>query len=108
MEVIPPDARLRVCSIPGEYGMSIDTFEEFLVCRDDREPVELTLSNSLAAYLPSSAAFFLSFLALREKNDLPPEDCLDLLSAADMIGGRGMSGFDHGGAPCGYSPVGCA
>jgi hypothetical protein len=63
----------------------MDTFEESLLCRDEREPIEPDLSTPPPTYLSSSAAFLLSFLELREKNDLPPEDCLDLLSAADMI-----------------------
>jgi hypothetical protein len=64
----------------------MDTFEESLVCRDEREPMELALSKPPAGNLSSS--FLLSFLELREKNDLPPEDCLDLLSADMFMRGR--------------------
>jgi len=65
--------------------------DESLVCLDDRDPVELALSVSPPTYFPSSLTFLLSlsFLLLLEKNDLPPEDCLD---AADMIRGER---FDH-------------
>lgn len=73
----------------------MDTFEESLVCRDEREPIELALSKPPAVYLSSS--FLLSFLELREKNDLPPEDCLDLLSP-DMIVRR-RDCFDYRSAP---------
>ena len=59
--------------------------EEVLVCRDDLDPTEPTLSKSPPKYRPSSLPFFLSFLLPREKNDFPPDDCLDLLSAPDMV-----------------------
>jgi hypothetical protein len=108
MEVMTPDSRLIPCSAPGEYGRSMDTLEEFLVCREVLELTEPDWSTSPAPYLLSSAAFLLSFLVLLEKKDLPPEDCLDLLSAADMIVCGGNGRIDHRCAPCGYSQVGCA
>jgi hypothetical protein len=101
-----PDIKLEAGSAPGENGMSMDTFDESRLCRDEREPIELALSVPPPTYLSSSAAFLLSFLELREKNDLPPEDCLDLLSAADMIVRRGRARFDHRCAPYGYLKVG--
>lgn len=44
IEVITPDIRPAAGSAPGVYGTSMDTFEESLLCRDEREPVELALS----------------------------------------------------------------
>jgi hypothetical protein len=100
--------KLVAWSAPGEYGKSMDTFEESLVCREEREPMELALSTPPPKYLSSSPAFLLSFFELREKNDLPPDDCLDLLSAADMVVRRRKARFDHRCAPYGYLQVGCA
>ena len=81
MDVITPAIMFNGRSAPGECGRSIDATEEPRVCRDDRDPE----SKSPPKYLPSSLTFLLSFLLLREKNDLPPDDCLDLVSD-DMFG----------------------
>ena len=67
----------------GEYGRSTVN-EESLLCRDDLDPLVLAVSSP-PKYLPSSLAFLLSFLLLLEKKDLPPDDCLDLLSPDDMM-----------------------
>jgi hypothetical protein len=95
-------------SAPGEYDWSIDTAEESRVCLDDLEPLELALSNSPPKDLPSSLTFLFSFLVLREKKDFPPEDCLDLLSAADMIEDSQNRCFDLLYAEYGYSLDECA
>lgn len=80
----------------------MDTIEESLLCLDDLDPLELVLSSP-PKYLPSSLTFLLSFLPLLEKNDLPPEDCLDLLSAVDMM--LQFRRFNPPSATCGYSPM---
>ena len=89
MDVITPAIMLiPAWSAPAEPGLSNEAIEEFLVCLDDRDPTEPALSRSPPKYLPSSLAFLFSFLCPLEKNDLPPEDCRDLLSGADMIGSQ--------------------
>ena len=96
IEVITPAVMLiPPRSAPGELGLSIDATDEPLVCRDDRDPAVLALSRSPPKYFPSSLTFLLSFLLLLEKNDFPPEDCLDLLSAADILGCPRMGRFVH-------------
>jgi hypothetical protein len=72
--------------------------EDSLACRDARELDDsLALSKSPPSDLPSSLAFLLSFLLLREKKDLPPEeDCRDFAaSVADMTGTKGRGSGWH-------------
>ena len=91
MDVITPAIIASpVWSAPGEPGRSIDATEDPLVCLDDLDPLELVLSRSPPKNLPSSLAFLFSFLPVLEKNDLPPDDCRDLLSTADIIDGLGI------------------
>lgn len=83
-------------SAPGELGRSKDITEDSLVCLDDRELVALDCSISPPNDLPSSLAFLLSFLLLREKKDFPPEDCRVFPSALDILGIYALSCCDHG------------
>jgi hypothetical protein len=62
----------------------MDMTEDSLACRDVRELIVLELSRSPPNDLPSSLAFLLSFLLLREKKDFAPEDCRDFASADDI------------------------
>jgi len=89
-------------SAPGEFGLSIDATDEPRVYLDDRDPTELAFSKSAPKYFPSSLTFLLSFLLLREKNDFPPEDCLDL-SDADILGFSRIVCFNHRYANGGFS-----
>ena len=96
IEVITPAVMLSPPgSAPGELGLSIDATDDPLVCLDDRDPIVLALSRSPPKYFPSSLAFLLSFLLLLEKNDFPPDDCLDLLSPADILGCPRIELFVH-------------
>ena len=88
MDVITPAIMFNpLGSKPGEPDLSAEAIEDRVVCREDRDPIVLALSTSPPGFLPSSLTFLfsLSFLLLLEKNDFPPEDCLDLDSAPDII-----------------------
>ena len=77
--------------VPSSFTTpSKDWTESFLECLDDLEPFVLVLALPVGLSNPpllsSRLSVCLSLLNLRPKNDLPAEDCRDLLSECTVDG----------------------